>query len=487
MDPKNLSKDWPGYNELRCLFVFGDSYSSVGFEPHQRPSEETPLGVEFPGDTWVDDKKPNWVGHLINKYYPKSPLLVYDYAFGGDNIHGLKRQVQRYRQPGSPGHPDSETCWQGNTSLFVTWIGFNDIVRPSLNIEAAIDVVFQLQEELYDTGARNFLFITTAPLPNASAGRRSRLQEREKRCRLWNEALTTRALNNFAEAHSDASIFIFDAWNVFEQMLTDPTNGDSYSSVGYKPHQKPTEEIPLGVEFPGDAGDLWVEDEKPNWVGYLINKYYPRSPLLVYNYAVGGDDINGLRRQVKRYRQPGSPGHPDFDECWQGNNSLFVTWIGFNDVANPGLNVQATIDALFQLQEELYDTGARNFLFMTTAPLPNASGGQRSLFQHREDRCRIWNETLTTQAQNNFAEAHPDASIFVFDARSVFEQMLTDPAKYGFSAKAGRGFDQEMYWDAIHPTTAVHRIVAKAVADFLAGDGVAEDQLERFSAPSKDT
>ncbi|KAG9021130.1 hypothetical protein FS837_007551 [Tulasnella sp. UAMH 9824] len=124
---------------------------------------------------------------------------------------------------------------------------------------------------------------------------------------------------------------------------------------------------------------------------------------------------------------------------------------------------------------------------MTTAPLPNASDGQRSLFQQREDRCRIWNETLTSRAQNDFAQAHPDASIFVFDARSVFEQMLADPAKYGFSAKAGRGYDQEMYWDAIHPMTAVHRIVAKAVADFLAGESVSEDQPEKFSTPSQDT
>ncbi|KAG9030924.1 hypothetical protein FS837_003155, partial [Tulasnella sp. UAMH 9824] len=98
--------------------------------------------------------------------------------------------------------------------------------------------------------------------------------------------------------------------------------------------------------------------------------------------------------------------------------------------------------------------------------------------REREKRCRIWNETLTTRARSDFAEAHPDASIFIFDAWNVFEQMLTDPTKYGFSEKAGRGFDQEMYWDAIHPTTAVHRIVAKAVADFLTGESVAEDQPE---------
>ncbi|KAG8911136.1 hypothetical protein FRC01_005909, partial [Tulasnella sp. 417] len=279
--------------------------------------------------------------------------------------------------------------------------------------------------------------------------------------------------------------------------------GDSYSSVGYQPHQRPNEANPLGIEFPGDT---LVEDKKPNWVGrvttdfdhviqlrspsakvgHLINKYYPESPLLVYDYAACGDNINGLERQVKRYRQPGSPGHPHTEMYWQGNNSLFVTWIGFNDIVVPSLNIQAAIDVVFQLQEELYETGARNFLFMTTAPLPNASGGRRSRLQEREKRCRIWNETLSNQARNEFAKAHPDASIFIFDAWNIFEQMLTDPVKYGFSEKAGRGFDQEMYWDAIHPTTEVHRIIAKTVADFLAGEIVAEDQPERFIAPSVD-
>ncbi|KIO19678.1 carbohydrate esterase family 16 protein [Tulasnella calospora MUT 4182] len=138
------------------------------------------------------------------------------------------------------------------------------------------------------------------------------------------------------------------------------------------------------------------------------------------------------------------------------------------------------MDILFELQETLYDRGARNFFFFTVPSLPNASGGRRSLYKDRESRCQAWNQVLKRRIQTEFMTAHPDASVFVFDTWELFERMLTNPTEFGFSVKAGRGFDQEMYWDSIHPTSAVHRVVARAVADFLAGGGVGEDQPEKF-------
>ncbi|KAG8911870.1 hypothetical protein FRC01_005433 [Tulasnella sp. 417] len=253
--------------------------------------------------------------------------------------------------------------------------------------------------------------------------------------------------------------------------------GASYSSVGYEPHEIPTEDMPLGSEYPGET---WAEDSKPNWVGHLINKYYPKSPLLVYNYAVGGADIDGMRHQVERFHQAGSPGYPDSAVPWQANNSLFATWIGGNDVFNKDLDINRSMNVLFELQETFYDRGARNFLFFTIPSLPNASGGRRSLYKDRESRGQAWNESLKTRIHTEFTVRHPDASVFVFDTWELFERMLTNPADFGFSAGAGRGFDQEMYWDSIHPTSAVHRVVAKVVADFLAGEDVGEDQPEKF-------
>ncbi len=57
--------------------------------------------------------------------------------------------------------------------------------------------------------------------------------------------------------------------------------------------------------------------------------------------------------------------------------------------------------------------------------------------------------------------------------------MIDNPTKFGFSEKAGRMYDGEMYVDAIHPTTAAHRHVARELGSFLSGEEVA------FEAPSR--
>lgn len=87
------------------------------------PSAINPLGAPWPGQTYNEDDKPNWVGHLITKYCPQpryvpkgykedaskdkpalpspdisfkqNPILVYNYATGGHTVLALKDQIER--------------------------------------------------------------------------------------------------------------------------------------------------------------------------------------------------------------------------------------------------------------------------------------------------------------------------------------------------------------------------------------------------------
>ena len=62
-------------------------------------------------------------------------------------------------------------------------------------------------------------------------------------------------------------------------------------------------------------------------VGYLVKKRSP--PLLVQNYALGGQTVSGIGGQVTRdfmVRRP--PAMP-----WTSHNSIFCTWVGINDLA----------------------------------------------------------------------------------------------------------------------------------------------------------
>jgi hypothetical protein len=87
----------------------------------------------------------------------------------------------------------------------------------------------------------------------------------------------------------------------------------------------------LALVTAGDNWSMWNEDDAPNWVGHLISKYWPEprykpnedqtdeykaSPLLVYDFAVGGDTVQGVAAQVTQRFLPGQ-----LD--WTSDNSLF--------------------------------------------------------------------------------------------------------------------------------------------------------------------
>lgn len=102
-----------------------------------KPDDLDPLGVAFPGMTYNEPNLPNWVGHLITKYSPPPrynpeyiqqqegyhdrPLLVYDYAAGGDTVAGVRRQIQRKFLPGIGlrSEPDS---WGPENALFGEYV-----------------------------------------------------------------------------------------------------------------------------------------------------------------------------------------------------------------------------------------------------------------------------------------------------------------------------------------------------------------------------
>jgi len=58
------------------------------------PVSERPLGVEFPGETFAEPGKPNWVGHLVTKYAPRRDMLAYCYAIGGARVGGVNTQIR---------------------------------------------------------------------------------------------------------------------------------------------------------------------------------------------------------------------------------------------------------------------------------------------------------------------------------------------------------------------------------------------------------
>jgi phospholipase/lecithinase/hemolysin len=63
-----------------------------------------------------------------------------------------------------------------------------------------------------------------------------------------------------------------------------------------------------------------------------------------------------------------------------------------------------------------------------------------------------------------------DADIIFVDAYTLAEEVIADPASYGFTNVTAPGLDLtagtvspgHLFWDPIHPTTAAHRLIADA-------------------------
>lgn len=88
-------------------------------------------------------------------------------------------------------------------------------------------------------------------------------------------------------------------------------------------YPRPDKEHPLGSPSPAY---VWTESEdKPNWVGHLVSKHKVNPDLLVYNYAVGGDDVNALESQVKKRFLLHAGKQPDWAP-WKSDNTLFGTY-----------------------------------------------------------------------------------------------------------------------------------------------------------------
>ncbi|KDQ09428.1 carbohydrate esterase family 16 protein [Botryobasidium botryosum FD-172 SS1] len=248
--------------------------------------------------------------------------------------------------------------------------------------------------------------------------------------------------------------------------------GASYCDVGFtmaKDTPAPTDDNPLGIEYPGVT---YAEEGKPNWVGFLAT-VYNASPLLVYNYALGGATVDGVANQVERSFLPRAGTKPA-GAVWTERDSLFITWVGINDIAR-GASAHDSLDRLFAAQAKLYAAGARNFMFVEMPPIhrspaipearSNASGA---------GPFEAWNASLAAHIEE-FATDYPDTSVFLFKAWDTFTRVLDDPVAHGFKTGDTRRKGGGIWVDQLHPTSAMHEVVAQDMAIFL--DGVGKPQL----------
>ncbi|TFY72677.1 hypothetical protein EVG20_g339 [Dentipellis fragilis] len=255
--------------------------------------------------------------------------------------------------------------------------------------------------------------------------------------------------------------------------------GDSYSAVGYNPYAPlPTIDNSMGVAFPGKT---YNEPDKPNWVGHLITTHLKdRTDILVYDYARGGDGVSDIRRQAVHQFIPHLGKRPEL--CpWTSSDTLFMTWVGINDCAyvDTEEETQGLIDTLFGFQEQLYEWKARNFLFINVPPINRSPAAMwAEAMQKHPTIYEIWNTTLDCRAKA-FASSHPDATVMILSAWGTFSRVLDDPVACGFAQDSGRKAGGDIWFDRLHPTSAMHKIIADDIFEFLHSAHVGDTETKR--------
>ncbi|XP_006462782.1 hypothetical protein AGABI2DRAFT_179406 [Agaricus bisporus var. bisporus H97] len=275
--------------------------------------------------------------------------------------------------------------------------------------------------------------------------------------------------------------------------------GDSYSFVdgtyGFGTYRSETFEINLGKNYMGWATKLDFTPEQllsnailpnktssggANWIEHLTGCYEglpSHCHRQLWNFAHGGADISAsiLPRRLITTVQIGDQVQQWLDYAADilprpHGKTLTVWWI---------TDVDAFIDADLEAYFGLVETTARNklhaHLFLNVPPIDLSPFGKTFTTGPESLRKTIhkFNKKFAARAAK-YATDNPDQVVLTFDAASVFEDVLSHPAKFGFKdtthfCEFCAAPDREgLFWNNDeHPSEPVHRILAEAVEEYL--------------------
>ena len=291
------------------------------------------------------------------------------------------------------------------------------------------------------------------------------------------------------------ALIAFGAQNVEQATAAPFTNlvvfGDSLSDIGN------VESSPL-VATPGPY----------YWNGRFSNgPVYAESlatglglPPLVRSTASGGNDFAYGGAKTTGTSFPENIVVKDIDDQVSSFRSsrtanattLYVLLAGANDLLDGQTNMSIPVGSLQSSLEQLFTAGARQFLVINLPPLgytPRYNGSSSSIASANA-RSQQYNAALASMV-TTFQGLHPTAVMNQLDVYSLVNDARANPALYGLTnvtTPAAPGLEpgdssydtsqlapnpnQCLFWDDLHPTAAVHLILAHRALDLFypAGD-----------------
>jgi phospholipase/lecithinase/hemolysin len=159
-------------------------------------------------------------------------------------------------------------------------------------------------------------------------------------------------------------------------------------------------------------------------------------------------------------------------------NDLVTIWTGANDFIDGGTNTTTPANNVKAHVQQLVNAGVKNILVINLPPIgetPRYRGtAERATMNTRASQ---FNSLLSTNL-DAIATASPTVTIYRADMFALFNQLLANPAAYGFTNVTDPALrsdntvvsnpDDYLFYDTIHPTRVGHAQLAVSVLETVA-------------------
>ena len=239
----------------------------------------------------------------------------------------------------------------------------------------------------------------------------------------------------------------------------------------------------------------------PVWVEHLaeIEGISVPQPALAggTNFAFGGASTGDRAAEMPATPGVSGVGSPNLDTqigmylssgLTPQADDLFIVWAGANDFLIEGEdNAAEAVGRLTGALGGLAASGAQHILVLNLPDLtriPNADQPPSGFVLTPNDlgtRTAGYN-ALLDDALDDMATLFPAVTLHRYDAAGLLDRIVADPAAFGLTNVTDPAFDgmtivpnpdEYLWWDMVHVSGAVHRIIAEEVSTLIPEPGTA--------------
>ncbi|MEO1430180.1 MAG: SGNH/GDSL hydrolase family protein [Cyanobacteria bacterium J06632_19] len=289
----------------------------------------------------------------------------------------------------------------------------------------------------------------------------------------------------------------FSQFYVFGDSLSD--TGNIFTATGGL--ENPETAIPPSPPYSQGRfsdGDIWV-DFVGDEIGLTPTTFIPPQTNIStdgVNFSIGGSSSGLDNALAPGLSLPGVLGQVGlFTQNLQANNQkadpngLYAVWGGANDYLFGNVtDINQTVENLSNAIGSLAQAGAKNIAVFNLpdlgkTPFAIATNNSAPLTQ-----LAVAHNAALEQSLSNF-EANPNVNIIPVDVNSLFSRVVANPGEFGFTQNPAipcvvgdfsnissvcDNPNEFIFFDAVHPSSKSHRLVADATLRAIKHETVAE-------------